>query len=390
MPKKGIEMIKSGIIFFNLFLIAILLLQCTPSSKDTKPMHVYVGTYTEADSQGIELYTFNRDSGKLHYIKTFAHISDPSYLRLSRNKRVLYAVNERIGTEANPEGTISAFAVDAQGYLTFINSISSEGRAPCYLSLSENNRFLLVNNYLDGKALSVKIHKNGALAAPVSVLQFSGSGPNRARQDASHVHSINPDPQNYFALIADLGTDKLSVYRFNSSTGTLSQSPVAVAQTAPGAGPRHTVFSADGKTVFVANELNSTVDVFRFNPANGALLHVLTIPTIPREYKGKNYPADIHLSPDGRFLYVSNRGHESIAVFSVDSVNSEISFKGTQSVLGSWPRNFVLSKDGNWLLVANQKSRNIVVFRRNQQSGLLTKISEVKSIAVPACLVLPD
>ncbi len=384
-------MIKPIVSIISLFVIGLILMQCSIRNKDETSMLLYVGTYTETDSQGIELYKFHSDSGHMEFIKTFSHIPNPSYLYLAQNGRTLFAVNELVGSREKPEGAISAFSVNPDnGDLKFINSISSEGRAPCYLSLSASNRFLLVNNYLDGKAMSVNLLGSGALGEPVSILHFVGSGPVKGRQDASHVHSINPDPQNRFVVTADLGTDKLSVFRLNASDGTLSEVEAAAAQTAPGAGPRHTAFTADGRTVFVANELNSTVEAFRFNSQTGSLVHLQTIRTLPGKYTGKNYPADIHLSPDNRYLYVSNRGHESIAIFSLDKLTAELSFVATQSVFGSWPRNFVLSKDGNWLLVANQKSRNIVVFRRNQTNGLLIKRAGIKSVAAPVCLVLKN
>ncbi len=384
-------MVKRIVSIISLLLSGLILMNCGVGNKDKMSMLVYVGTYTEIDSQGVELYKLNPNSGQLEFIKTFSHIPNPSYLRLTKSGHTLFAVNELVGTETKPEGTISAFWVHPEsGDLEFITSIPSEGRAPCYLTISKDDRFLLVNNYLGGSALSMPVKNGGVPGQPVSVIHLEGSGPVKGRQDASHVHSVNLDPQNRFALIADLGTDRLSVYAFDSASGQLSKKTVTKAQTAPGAGPRHVTFSADGTMVFVANELNSTVETFRFDGENGLLKHIQTISTLPADFDGSNYPADIHLSPDGRFLYVSNRGHESIAIFSVDETHSELTFIATRSVFGSWPRNFVLSRDGRVLLVANQKSRNIVVFRRDEQNGLLKKLSETKSIAAPACLVIKE
>jgi len=350
-------------------------------------MLLYVGTYTEADSQGIEIYRMNEQTGTLSFRKTVPQIKNPSYIKLSPDQKYLYAVNELLKWDGKPQGAVAAFSVDWQnGDLHLINQVPSEGRAPCYITMPQNGRFVLVTNYLDGIVLSLAVLKNGGVGEPVTMIPFSGSGFNKTRQNASHVHSINLDPQNTFAVIADLGTDKLTMLSFNLKSGQLKVLKDQSAQTAPGAGPRHLTFSANGKYVYVANELNNTVEAFSIDSAYGSLHHFQTIRTIPDDYKGSNYPADIHLSPNGRFLYVSNRGHESLAVFAVRKHNGKLKRLATSSVYGSRPRNFILSKDGQYLLAANQKSKNIVTFRCDAHSGLLKKQASVNTIASPACL----
>ncbi len=374
-------------------IISILLLQtalfwaCSRERKGKNEMLIFVGTYTEADTQGIEIYRLNGRSGALEFVTTVAGIQNPSFLRFSSDHTYLYAVNEVQQSAGQPTGTVSAFAVNPHnGYLTFINRVSSLGRAPCYLTLSKDNRFVLINNYLDGTALSLQVMKNGGLGRPVSILHFSGSGPVKDRQNASHVHSINLDPQNKLAIVADLGTDRLTVFPFNSADGRLRESGRQSVQCAAGAGPRHLVFSADGQRVYVADELNNTVEAYHLDRSRRLLYKFQTIGTLPADFKGVNYPADIHLSPDERFLYVSNRGHESIALFSVDKKSGNLKFLSTIPVYGSWPRNFVLSKDGRYLMVANQKSRNIVTFRRDARSGLLDRLSSVNTVSAPVCV----
>jgi 6-phosphogluconolactonase len=350
-------------------------------------MLLYVGTYTTADSQGIELYRFDAQSAKLHFVKTFAGIANPSYLRFSADGKFLYAVNELLNWNGKAQGAFTAFAVRNGGSeLQKINQISSQGRAPCFLTLSDNDRFVLLNNYLDGTILSVKIRPDGGLDKVVTRLHFTGSGPVKGRQDDSHVHSVTLNPQNTFAVVADLGTDRLSVLAFDANTGMLTLLKKKTAHTAPGAGPRHAAFSADGNYLYVANELNSTVEAFSFNPQNGSLEHLQTLSTLPHDFTGENYPADIHLSPDGRFLYVSNRGHESIAVFTRQASNGQLRFLSTTPVHGSWPRNFTLTPDGKYLVVANQRSKNLVVFRRHSQNGTLEMASAVATVAAPACV----
>ena len=348
---------------------------------------VYVGTYAPADSDGIEIFALNKKTGHLQYLGAAAAGAIPSYLRLSPDRRFLYAVNEITDFEGKPTGTVSAFRVDSvSGRLSLINRVETHGRAPCYLDVSANGRFVLVNNYLDGTAVSVAVRPDGELGKVVSIVRQTGSGPNKKRQEGPPVHPINLAPLNPFAVTADLGTDLLTVYRFDSTLGVLTPLPGKTAHTAPGAGPRHLVFSADGRRVYVANELNNTVECFNFNPETGDLQRFQTITAVPPDFSGTNYPADIHLSPDGKFLYVSNRGAESLAIFSVDSQIGQLTFLTTQPVHGSWPRNFILSPDGKFVLVANQKSRALAIFHRNPSTGFLTWISSVQTKAPPACI----
>jgi len=356
--------------------------------KGGRDMLLYVGTYTASKSQGIELYRFNPRKATLHFVKTFPEIPNPSFLRISSDGKFLYAVNELVNWQGKPLGAVTAFAIQNGGTeLRKINQISSQGRAPCFLTLSHDNRFALLNNYLDGTILSVKIRQDGGLGEIVTRLRFAGSGPVKKRQEASHVHSITLNPQNTFAVVADLGTDQLSVLAFKMQTGVLTLLKEKTAHTAPGAGPRHVAFSTNGQYLYVANELNSTIEAFIFDVQSGTLQRFQTLSTTPHGFRGKNYPADIHLSPDGRFLYVSNRGHESIALFTRQAASGLLRFLGTTPAGGSWPRNFTLSPDGKFLIVANQKSKNLVVFRRNYQDGTLEKTSTVATVASPACVI---
>jgi 6-phosphogluconolactonase len=276
------------------------------------------------------------------------------------------------------------------GALTLLNRVPTHGRAPCYLEISANGRFVLVNNYLDGTAASFPIQPDGRLGKAISIVRENGSGPNKARQNASHVHSITLDPNNHLAITANLGTDRLTVYRFDSNSGKLTPLSGKITHTAPGAGPRHLVFTTDGTCAYVANELNNSVEAFHFNVLTGTLKHFQTIPTVPEDFSGTNYPADIHISPDGKFLYVSNRGAENLAIFSVAPKTGRLAFLATQSVRGSWPRNFALSHDGHLLVVANQKSKTLVVFRRNPYSGFLQWLSTTPTEAFPACVKIAD
>ncbi len=380
------------IILIGLFVFLGLNLQtCGGKMEHRSNQLVYVGTYTQSDSEGIEIYALNAQTGNLHYLKTAGGIPNPSFLKITPNRRYLYAVNEVLAFHGRPTGSISAFRIDSvSGDLTLLNRVSTGGRAPCYVELSKNGNFLLVNNYLDGTAASFLLKENGQVGKMVSLIHQTGSGPTPKRQESSHIHTIRLDPPNRFAVTANLGTDALTTYAFNAATGELTPVSGGIEHTTPGSGPRHLTFSSDGHQLYVANELRSTVSAFTFAPQTGLLKSFQTITTIPAHFKGENYPADIHMSPDGRFLYVSNRGHDSLAIFSVHRKTGKLTFLTTESVRGFWPRNFTLSANGHLLLVANQKSKTVVSFRRDSHSGRLTWLATTPTKASPACIQIVD
>ena len=342
----------------------------------TDPDLLYVGTYTEK----IYLVRMDRRSGELVRIGAADGGANPSFLALHPNGRVLYAVSER---EQN--GAVSAFAIERGiDALTRLNEQPSEGGAPCYVSVDKSGRAALIANYLGGNVALLPIEANGALA-PAHMVQHTGKGPNAERQEAPHAHCILPDPSNRFALAADLGADRVFIYRLDLEGKALRQAGEAVMR--PGAGPRHIAFHPTLPLVFVANELDSTVATLRFDTGSGALSPVDTRSTLPPGWTGggTNYPADIHLDSTGRTLYVSNRGHNSIALFSVTR-DGAIELEQTVSTLGDWPRNFSLHPSGRWLLVANQRSDSVVVFARDPENGRLTPTRQRIAIPSPVCL----
>jgi len=279
----------------------------------TDPDLLYVGTYTESRRPlGIYLVGMDRRSGELLQVGAVNAGANPSFLTIHPNRRVLYAVNEL------DKGAVSAFAIESgTGALTRLNEQPSGGGAPCYISVEQSGRALLVANYAGGSVGLLPIEPNGALAPAASVIQHAGKGPNAERQEAPHAHCILPDPSNRFVLAADLGADRVFVYRLDLEGKSLRHVEGGDAVMRPGAGPRHIAFHPTLPLVFVANELDSTVATLRFDPARGALSPQGTLSTLPAGWTGTNYPADIHVASTGRTLYVSNRGHNSIAVFSV-------------------------------------------------------------------------
>ena len=342
----------------------------------TDPDLLYIGTYTE----DIYLVRMDRTSGELLRVGAVNAGANPSFLTIHPNGRVLYAVNEL------DNGAVSAFAIEsASGGLTRLNEQPSQGGAPCYVSVDRSGRALLVANYGGGNVALLPIEPNGTLG-PAHMVQHTGKGPNAERQDAPHAHCILPDPSNRFALAADLGADRVFVYRLDLGGKSLRHVDGGDAVMRPGAGPRHIAFHPTLPLVFVANELDSTVATLRFDAERGALSPLDTHSTVPAGWTGTNYPADIHVAANGRTLYVSNRGHNSIAVFSVAESTGALVLEQVVSTEGDWPRNFSLDPSGRWLLVANQRSDFVVVFGRDPESGRLTPTRQRIAIPSPVCL----
>ena len=348
---------------------------------------LYVGTYTEGTrSEGIYLIRMDRRSGQLRRVGSVAAGPNPSFLAIHPNGCLLYAVNELEQYNGRPTGAVSAFAIARPaGALTRLNQQPSQGGAPCYVSVEASGRALLVANYTGGSVALLPIDPDGALA-PAHVVQHTGKGPNVERQEAPHAHCILPDPSNRFVLAADLGIDRVFVYRLDLEAKSLHHVEAGDAVMRPGAGPRHIAFHPTLPLVFVANELDSTVAKLRFDSARGTLSPQGTLSTVPAGWTGTNYPADIHFAANGRTLYVSNRGHNSIAVFSVAQSTGALALEQVVSTEGDWPRNFSLDPTGRWLLVANQRSDSVVVFGRDPENGRLTPTRQRIAIPSPVCV----
>src|SRR5467141_3329202 len=343
----------------------------------TDPDLLYVGTYTE----NIYLVRMDRGSGELLQVGSVNAGANPSFLSIHPNGRVLYAVNEL------EKGTLVAFAIESgTGALTRLNEQPSGGGAPCYVSVDRSGRALLVANYAGGNVALLPIEANGALAPAAQVVQHTGKGPNAERQEAPHSHCILADPSNRFALAADLGVDRVFVYHLDLEGRSLRHIEEGDAVMRSGAGPRHLAFHPTLPVVFVANELDSTVATLRFDSTRGTLSPQSTLSTLPAGATGTNYPADIHVAENGRTLYLSNRGHNSIAVFSVAEATGALALEQVVSTEGDWPRNFSLDPSGRWLLVANQRSDSVVVFGRDPDNGRLTPTRQRIAIPSPVCL----
>jgi 6-phosphogluconolactonase len=347
---------------------------------------LFVGTYTNGKSEGIYRCLFNVDSGELTVECVTKGVTNPSFLAVDRNRNRLFCVNETAEFDGKPGGAVSAFALNPEsGDLSLLNSSSTHGADPCYVTRDSSGRFVLVANYTGGSLAVLPIRTNGSLGEATDVVQHRGSSV-KPRQQGPHAHSVVLDPSGRYAYAADLGLDKVMIYRFDVQQGKLLPATSAWALLKPGAGPRHLAFSPDGSRVYVVNELDSTLTAFSVDGSTGSLQLRQTLSTVPSGYSGENFPADIHIARSGRFVYASNRGHDSIAVFAVDTKNGEISLVQNEPTGGKWPRNFTIDPTGRYLLAANQRSDNITVLEIHPESGTLVPNGHVAEVPSPVCL----
>lgn len=347
---------------------------------------VYVGTYAKAAEDSIFLYRLNVSTGALTRLGATKGGANPSYLTLDARHEHLYAVNEITDFQGKASGAVSAFAIDQKnGGLAFLNQQSALGSAPCYISLDRLDRYALVASYLGGNVGLLPLEANGELAPIADTQQHTGSGPHK-NQNAPHAHCIIPDPANRFAFAVDLGTDKVYGYRLNLKEDALEPLPTPAFTAAPGAGPRHLTFHPAGQLAFLINELNSTITSLRYDEGAGTFQEIQTLTTLPPDFGGQNSCADIHVSPSGKFLYGSNRGHDSLVVYAIDAGSGRLSLVQHVPTQGKKPRNFTLDPSGQIALVANQETNNIVTFRIDSETGQLTPTGNSVQVPAPVCL----
>jgi len=347
---------------------------------------VYVGTYTDHGSKGIYAYRFDSSTGKMTSLGLAAEATEPSFLAIDSSGRFLYAVNETETYNGQPTGAVSAFTIQPDtGKLSLLNQVSSRGTDPAHIILDRTGKYALVANYTSGSVAVFALLKDGRLGEVTSFVQHKGSSVNPERQKGPHAHAIALSPDNRFAVVADLGLDQLLVYSFDAVKGTLGTQP-RVVKASPGAGPRHLVFSTDGRFLYMLNEMQSSVVAYSYDATSGALHELQTISSLPKEFTGEDTAAEIEIDPSGKLLFASNRGDDSIAVFAMDSHTGMLTHVETDSTGGKTPRNFAIDPTGAWLLAANQDSDNIVVFRIDQKTGHLTPTGDVFQLPSPVCL----
>jgi 6-phosphogluconolactonase len=326
-------------------------------------------------------------TGMLKHFKTVKGVVDPSYLAIDRKRRFLYAVNEVSQFDGKPSGAVSSFSIDPKsGDLKYLNQKASEGGSPCYVTLDRGEKFALLANYEAGNVSVLPINRDGTLGDAVTVVQHRGASINRERQRSPHAHCIVLDKRNRYAFAVDLGIDRILGYRFNSRDGKLVTHTAV--ETKPGAGPRHLTFHPNNREAYVINELDSTMTAYEYDSSRGLLRPQQTVSTLPPGYSDVNSCADVHVSPSGKFLYGSNRGHDSIVVFAINQSSGQLTLLEHVSTGGKTPRNFTIDPTGTFLLAANQKSDTVVTFRIDPSTGLLTSTGHIAEIPAPVCLKL--
>ncbi len=352
-------------------------------------MWLYVGTYTHGKmpSEGIYLLELDLASGRLTTKGAVAKLADPSFLAIHPTRKFLYAVNELDSFNGRKGGGVSALRIDpADGKLRLLNQQSSVGSGPCHLSVDRTGKNVLVANYGSGSVACLPIQADGSLNAATSFIQHEGKSVDSSRQEGPHAHSINLDFANRFAIVADLGLDRVFVYKLDADKGTLTPNEPLFTTVAPGSGPRHFAFHPGGQFGYVINEMANTVTAFAYDAGRGVLTEIQTISTLPAGFRGSSNCAEVQVHPSGKFLYGSNRGHDSIAIFAIDQTSGKLSPVGHQATHGKNPRNFALDPSGTYLLAENQDSDSIFVFRIDPATGSLTQVGEHLRIPMPVCI----
>lgn len=352
----------------------------------TSPL-LYIGTYTRRGGKGIYVTRFNTETGQMGEVTLAAEASNPSFLALHPSQPILYAANELDGGTQGG-GQVSAFAIDASsGGLTFLNQQPTHGSAPCHLTADATASLVISTNYSSGSVAVMPLTPDGKLRPSNQVIQHEGSSVNHRRQQGPHAHSVTIDPTNTYAYICDLGMDKVMIYRMDWENGKLIPNEAQNwARVPAGSGPRHFAFTPDQRFAYAINELDSTVNGFAFDAADGSLADVCRLSTLPDDFDGSSHCADVHVHPSGRFLYGSNRGHDSIAVYAIDGESGELTSLGQTLTGGRNPRNFAIDPTGRWLLAANQDTDDIFVFAINQETGALTPTGHSVGASMPVCL----
>ena len=369
-------------------LVAGMTLGAIAVVRSTEPGRlVYIGTYTGDNSQGIYAFRFDEESGALKMLGLAAATKSPSFLAISPNRKFLYAVNETSSFEGEKAGSVTAFSIHApSGKLTALNAKSSKGDGPCHLAVDATGRFVAVANYGGGNFSLLPVGADGRLGDSIAILANGGSGPNKKRQEGPHAHAVVFDARNRFLLGADLGLDRVFIYKFDPSTGSLGANDPSSVQLAPGAGPRHVAFHPRLPLAFAINELTSTITSLSWDAATGRLAAAGSVSSLPAGYAGDNSTAEIAVHPNGRFVYGSNRGHDSIAVFAIAPTGT-LTLVEHESARGQTPRNFAIDPSGKWLIAANQKSNTLAVFSIDQETGTLTPVGPLAQVGTPVCVL---
>lgn len=369
----------------KLFTIAALLLSVMVHAQSPKEV-LYVGTYSTRGSEGVYVLEFDRAAGSLKQLQAVPNAKSPSFLAIHPTGKFLYSVNEA----ASGSDGVNSYSIEPKtGKLTLMNQQSSHGRGPCHIAIDQTGKLAFVSNYGAGTFTVLPIQNDGKLGAATDTLKFEGKGPNARRQEKPHIHSATVSPNNRFVYVCDLGTDRVYIYEFDPASGKVKPAATPYASVSPGSGPRHITIHPNGKYLYLAEELTSTVATFALNAKTGALTLIEdNVKTLPADFTGtNNTSADIHTDPKGKFLYQSNRGYNSLAILSIAN-DGKPTLVGQQSTEGKTPRNFLIDPKGEYAFAANQDTDNIVVYKVDGKTGKLTPTGNPIKVPAPVCLKL--
>jgi 6-phosphogluconolactonase len=373
--------LKTRLVLLGFFMVLLTGVLSAQSSY-----FVYVASQTPHATKGIYAYRFSPEAGRLTSIGRVAELAGASFLATDPHHRVLYVASEA-GQAPGSNGFLSSYAIDPRsGALKLLNK-AEMGGGPCHLSVDQTSKILFVANYGNGTVASFALNADGSIGKQTGFDQHTGKGPNAERQEGPHAHAVVLSPDNRFLFVPDLGSDQIKIYRVDAAKSTFAPNNPSFASVKPGLGPRHLLFGPGGKFAYVICEMGSSVVALAYDPAKGSLTPVQTISTLPANFKGIDNSAEIDISPSGRFLYASNRGHDSIAVFAIDPGNGTLTKVRVVPTRGKIPRNFALDPTGKYLVAANQKSNQMVVFAVDQTTGLLQPTGQVLDIEEPVCVL---
>ena len=361
--------------------LALLITSSMPAAQYT----FYIGTYTRGDSKGIYADRFDTATGEISKIGLAAEVVNPSWVTLHPNGKFLYAVSE-LGNDGKSQGKITAFSIDpVAGGLTILNSVSSGGGGACHIVVDKTGKSLMVANYGTGSVAAFAIQPNGRLVEPPTVMQHTGSSVDQKRQRGPHAHAVVLSADNRFLFVPDLGLDRIMSYRLDPQKPSLTANDPPFAEVGAGSGPRHFAFQPNGKFAYGLNEMKSSVTAFRYDAKRGGLSEIQTLSTLPQDFNGENNSAEIQVDAKGRFVYATNRGHDSITVFAIGG-DGKLTMVQNIPSRGQAPRSFRIDPSGNYLLAANQNTSNIVVFRIDPKTGRLTDTGKAIDAPFPVCI----
>lgn len=369
------------------FALSVLAMFASTSQTRAENPLVFVTAFAPGDQGGIHAYELDGATGKLKPLQRTAGVENPFFLALSPDRKRLYSIHAKQFSGKENEHVAAYDIVGRNGELKLLNRQSSEGKASCYLDVDKTGKVVLVANYTSGSVASLPVKADGSLGEPASFFQHAGSSVDPKRQKEPHAHCIVVSPDNKYAYSADLGLDQVLCYTLDPATAKLAPNTPPFAKSPAGSGPRHLTFHPNGKRIYVINEIANSVTAFDYDAATGALTEKQTISTLPADFTGKSYCADLKITPDGRYLYGTNRGHDSIAAYRIED-DGRLALVAIEPSLGKGPQNLAITPDGAWLICANMPGKNVAVFQIDKATGKLKSAGEPITQVSPSCIML--